>query len=1047
MFCPECGNQVEKSYKFCPQCGFKLFVLTQNRTQDVASSAHQPSGSAEKENQKEDQDQVLKDVKEQENLAQIKGQPASDEQEAARDGATPQDPSDNAASPATLEKRASSPNQTLSVQIPADKPSDIHSGLSSTSVSSLASPKETSSIAPESSEQTPQDWVMVEKQSVSEQDKEKTIFSETQHLSGKPDEKGQLASDDQEAARDGATPQNPSDNAVSPAALEKRASSPNLTIRKTQVSETCKEERRPSATTPKSNSQPCSEVAPGTNLSDYMTPPSSTPASDKLTEQQTEAPPDSSTEDRFDAVKIPADKPSDLHSGLLSNSVSFLTLPKETGSTVPESSEQTPQDCDMVAKQSVSEQDKEKTIFSETQHLSGKPDEKAVDTRSKDKTNTRLAEIQKQQPDIRDVDVSTSPKHSRPLSQNISKTSTEVQAPQILPSSECIPVYFHAVTSKDFHLDPEKDEVFLMSERMFGHWNNCCLKMSFSRSLGYKSYLVEGKVMIPRNLIHESIPYKYIIFKHIENDNKGMYETIYQKDGNQYVNRCLKIKEDFLTHEGEWHQYDDMIHPELKKKFGSWNSSIEDIVLKRRDQAGRVMLNIIFDLPTTWNKPNLDNFFLLLQQFFYTYSNPVLHCGTERPWGLPYNHEQVKSLLKRFLEENINHNPRKQRGTTQSMLSPLRAGVVSLLIYNKYLKDDMTNQLSSLCDLLRLPKKPQHHFLHFWEDFASPLSDKKSVADAVEILCNKARQQQIEKWVLVIPLIHLLRGDSKPFEPVPPVSNPQFDSWSGLNKGTHFNSDNYARGVWIMKEHAYLTDIDHLLVQSWMSLVPVDYLTSFISTVKVELLDILHYMQFTIKSGITRSNYKALEELAGGLINRESHRIKSFGDKYKECCLKTAVRLLGSICRHTTDPGLSDVPIYFLDLVCLIANACDHTDSQSRDRSQESILETLETMRKWRRNTFRNKLLNEWDRTQFSVLHEIKVWDKLVSVSFSHQEHTSLWRTPFLQDFEGKLKQEHPEDQIGMYSNKMEELSKTSPLLCNTMEKCAMEAIAAICQV
>ncbi|KAM6938634.1 E3 ubiquitin-protein ligase rnf213-alpha-like [Lycodopsis pacificus] len=237
---------------------------------------------------------------------------------------------------------------------------------------------------------------------------------------------------------------------------------------------------------------------------------------------------------------------------------------------------------------------------------------------------------------------------------------------------------------------------------------------------------------------------------------------------------------------------------------------------------------------------------------------------------------------------------------------------------------------------------PQHHFLDFWKDFASPLSDKKSVADAVEILCNKARHHQIKKWVLVIPLIHLLRGDSKPFEPVPPVSNPQFDSWSGLmgSKGTHFNRDKYTWHVWIMREHAYLTDIDRLLVHSWMSLVPVDDLTSFMSTVKVELLDILHYMQFSIKSGLTHSNSKALEELAHYLIDRESHRSKSVDDKYKECCLKTAVRLLGSICHHTTDPGLSDAPVYFLDLVCLIANACNHTDSQDNSgRAASALLE------------------------------------------------------------------------------------------------------------
>lgn len=92
--------------------------------------------------------------------------------------------------------------------------------------------------------------------------------------------------------------------------------------------------------------------------------------------------------------------------------------------------------------------------------------------------------------------------------------------------------------------------------------------------------------------------------------------------------------------QGEWHQYDDMIHLELKKRFWLWDST-KEVVMKGRDLAGRVMLNIIFDLLTTWNEPNVDNFFFLLQQFFHTYSNPLLHDGITRQWGLRYGIEEV----------------------------------------------------------------------------------------------------------------------------------------------------------------------------------------------------------------------------------------------------------------------------------------------------------------------------------------------------------------------------------------------------------------------
>ncbi|KAM3876274.1 LOW QUALITY PROTEIN: E3 ubiquitin-protein ligase rnf213-alpha-like [Diretmus argenteus] len=354
----------------------------------------------------------------------------------------------------------------------------------------------------------------------------------------------------------------------------------------------------------------------------------------------------------------------------------------------------------------------------------------------------------------------------------------------------------------------------------------------------------------------------------------------------------------------EWHQYDDVIYVEMKKGFlGIWNNSqtAKKAVMNGRDQAGRVMLRNIFDLLTTWTKPNVENFFFLLRQFFFTYSYPLLHRGMAKPWGLPYGEEQVKVLLKGFIEEHVIPQPRQKNENPKVFLDPLHAGVIALLLYNKYLRDSIRDQLSNLCHLLCLPPD---HVLTDWKNFTSALPDQKSVADAVEVLCNDARQDEIEKWVLVIPLIHLLRGDSKPFEPVLPVLNPQFDSWTGRkNSGNNVYRDRNAS---------------------------LDDLMGFISSVHVDLLDILHHMHFNIKSGITYFNYA--------------------------------------------------------------------------------------------------------------------VWDKLISLCFNHKELTLSWRTTFKDDFEGKLKREKPMDQIKIYCGKMEELSKTKPLLYNSVEKCALEAVAAICQ-
>lgn len=52
-----------------------------------------------------------------------------------------------------------------------------------------------------------------------------------------------------------------------------------------------------------------------------------------------------------------------------------------------------------------------------------------------------------------------------------------------------------------------------------------------------------------------------------------------------------------------------------------------------------------------------------------------------------------------------------------------------------------------------------------------------------------------------------------------------------------------------MEEHDYLIDIDHLLVHSWMSLMGVGYLMKDKLIMRVELRDILQYLQFIVNSG------------------------------------------------------------------------------------------------------------------------------------------------------------------------------------------------------
>lgn len=55
-----------------------------------------------------------------------------------------------------------------------------------------------------------------------------------------------------------------------------------------------------------------------------------------------------------------------------------------------------------------------------------------------------------------------------------------------------------------------------------------------------------------------------------------------------------------------------------------------------------------------------------------------------------------------------------------------------------------------------------------------------SVAEQVRTFCRIARQRKTTNWILVLPMLHFLERDSKPFEPIKDSAGQDFDVWSGL---------------------------------------------------------------------------------------------------------------------------------------------------------------------------------------------------------------------------------------------------------------------------
>ncbi|XP_072098497.1 E3 ubiquitin-protein ligase rnf213-alpha-like [Mobula birostris] len=210
-----------------------------------------------------------------------------------------------------------------------------------------------------------------------------------------------------------------------------------------------------------------------------------------------------------------------------------------------------------------------------------------------------------------------------------------------LKPEETVSVYFHAILSKDFTFNPDKDKVFIRSGSLAQDWGTNVCEMTKIKSLGEHGYFIEGCLYAHKNIIGKVHPYKYAVV----NDNGLVFESIYKSDGPNdcVVNRCLHIKKDLLS-ESEWHQYDDIICAPNAKGWGLPNifRSAERDIKHGKQLAGEIMVKSIFDTLKTWNNRNLKVFLKQLQHFFEVYKKPMVFERKPVPWtSLSFGEKQV----------------------------------------------------------------------------------------------------------------------------------------------------------------------------------------------------------------------------------------------------------------------------------------------------------------------------------------------------------------------------------------------------------------------
>ncbi|XP_063075937.1 E3 ubiquitin-protein ligase rnf213-alpha [Engraulis encrasicolus] len=636
---------------------------------------------------------------------------------------------------------------------------------------------------------------------------------------------------------------------------------------------------------------------------------------------------------------------------------------------------------------------------------------------------------------------------------------------QQIAATERVTIYFHAVLSKDFKLT-EDDRVFLRAGGCLGDWKHDIAELTVSRDLGEHGYLIEGKIHAKKSGVTSvSIPYKYVVYKKKKDDYE--FEYIYKLDAHKTTNRCLFIIAHLLNEEGEWHQYDDIVcappSKNLLKRITSmlWSEKRDDLI-KGRNIAGRIMLQSIFDLLSSWSEVNLKSFLTQLKQFHQIYANPFVFEEKQEKWiSLRYDETDVNKLVKDFMLDHVTPELRKEEGGTRAYIKePLYAAVIMLYVWRTLHLPLIHAEFARLCVALCPPDLPKDQFLPYWEEFQQSFSCVKGMTEMLVTLISNVYSKSMHHWVLVLPLLHLERGSCKPFEAVPFSGTPRYEmaAWAGL-QGIRFgniplSSQDRSTILNSLKKHPHLLKIDLLLARSVMSQLTLEDLTANSAMLNPELLDLLHIFHQKVPSSLSHMSTNDVSDVVTHIqTSLLENKYSCSSDAYGTECLNTSVKLLTKICKGV-HYQFHEVPIACMSLVGAVSDftlLCNKQESEDGLSQQNVSLlsDAMEVLRTWMAKTFTKNLLHSYLSSVTSASLnsvEAEMWNNIISRSFKSEDFTTRWRNTFTRDFEGKFQREDRLDQVDVYCSKMEDLSNSLPHIARSIETCALKAVTALCQ-
>ncbi|XP_029401805.1 E3 ubiquitin-protein ligase RNF213 isoform X5 [Mus pahari] len=649
------------------------------------------------------------------------------------------------------------------------------------------------------------------------------------------------------------------------------------------------------------------------------------------------------------------------------------------------------------------------------------------------------------------------------------------QAAALEPTSAFNPgdrvtVYFHAIVSRHFGFNPEEHKVYVRGGNGLGQkgWTDAC-EMYCTQDLQDLGILIEGKMDIPRQSLDKPIPYKYVIHRGGSSKDTVEYEFIYeqaQKKG-EHVNRCLQVVSSLLGN-GDWHQYDDIICMKSTgllqlAKNRILDSTRKDLV-RGKKQAAVVMLDRIFSVLQPWSATNLQSFMTQFHQFYSVVREPMIHDGHARRWAsLQYEEKEVRMNLWEHVKKQMAPFLEGKSGESLPADCPVRSklalGLSILFVVEAAGFTVPKKDLDSLCYLL-IPSAGSPEALH--SDLSPVLSMPQRWRACLTKLCLRCADERCDRWLGILPLLHSC------MQRPPPKENSKSqaeDTWAGL-EGIPFSefrdkAHTKSQALQFMESRMALLCVDEYLFRSWLSLVPLESLSSYLensidylSQVPARVLDCLQGISYRLR-GLGKISYQNVEgvknvfKMLMHLVDIYQHRI--FGESLLQIYFTECLTLHETVCSITANQQFFEIPALSAELLCKLLQLSPpgHTDEGLTEKSYEDLVtstlqEALATTRNWLRSLFKSHMLFRSSATvRLTYSEEMAVWRRLVEIGFPEKHG---WKGSLLGDMEGRLKQNPPRLQISFFCSSQCRDGGLHDSVSRSFEKCVIEAVSSACQ-